>query len=127
MKELNDLKECFDKEALHIKSLKELNDLRINYLGKKSKIQELTNNMRELSIEEKKEYGRVINDLKSYVESTLNNLKTVYENTELNKQLEEEEIDVTLPSTNIPTGTVHPITKIVNEIEDLFISMGYDV
>ena len=125
--EIERLRLNFNSEINDIKSLNDLNNIRVNYLGKKSKIQELSNFMKELSIDEKKEVGKLINDLKNEMEATLTSLKDKIEIDELNKKLESEKIDVTLPATKIGVGTIHPITKVINDIEEIFISMGYDV
>lgn len=127
MEELLNLKEAFEREILLVDNLSGLNDLRINYLGKKSKITELLSSMKDLSIEEKKELGKSINEVRSEFENRINSLKEKLEREELNKKIESEKIDITLPGTNITVGTIHPLTKIINEVEELFISMGYDV
>ena len=121
------LREKFDEDINNVNTLNELNDIRVLYLGKKSKIQEFSISMRDLSIDDKKEMGKSINDLRSYIENKLNELRENIEVIELNKKLDSEKIDVTLPSTNIGVGSIHPITKIINEVSDLFVSMGYDV
>lgn len=125
--EIEKLKTLFEKDIKKAKTMNELNDLRINYLGKKSKIQEFSTMMRDLSVEEKKECGRLMNEFKTYVESEITNLRKELEAKELEEKLSNEKIDVTLPSTKINVGSVHPITKMINEVEDIFISMGYDV
>jgi len=128
MKEdITKLKEELKLKLNEVKSLSELNDIRTQYLGKKSKIQEFSTMMKDLSIDDKKEIGKLINEFKNDVETSLSNLKVEIEEEELKKKLEKEKIDITLPATKIKVGSVHPITKIVNEVEDLFISMGYDV
>ncbi len=125
--QITELREKFNSELLDVKTSDELNDLRINYLGKKSMIQEFSNGLRDLSVEEKKENGRLINDLKREIEESLSELKEKLEVKELYKKLEKDKIDVTLPATKIPVGSIHPLTKVQNDIEELFISMGYDV
>lgn len=125
--EIEKLKTLFEKDIKKVKTMNELNDLRINYLGKKSKIQEFSTMMRDLSVEEKKECGRLMNEFKTYVEAEITNLRKELEAKELEEKLSNEKIDVTLPSTKINVGSVHPITKMINEVEDIFISMGYDV
>lgn len=122
-----ELKSKFESEISTITSLDTLNEIRINYLGKKSKIQEFSTLLKDLTIEEKKEVGKLINDFKNEIESTLNGLKNDIESSLLNEKLANEKIDVTLPATNISVGVVHPITKIINEVEEIFVSMGYDV
>ncbi len=125
--EINNLKNELESNIENIKSLSELNDIKVHYLGKKSKIQEFSNNMKNLSIEEKKECGKLINEFKKYADDLFNDIKSKLEIIELEEKLNKEKIDVTLPATNINVGCIHPITKVINEIEDLFISMGYDV
>lgn len=116
------------KEKLdNIKSLKELNDLRGAYLSKKGPISELMNHMKELDNETKKEFGKVINEFKSDVNKSFDDLKKHLEEVELNKKLENEKIDISLPSTKINIGAPNILEKLIEEVEDIFISMGYDV
>ncbi len=124
---MNDLKEAYLKELESIKNLNELNDLRVKYLGKKGLITELTKNMNELSIEEKKEVGKVSNELKNDLTERLSALEVKFKEEELNKKLENEKVDVTLPSTKIENGAPNILEKVVEDFEEVFMSMGYDV
>ena len=126
-KDIEKLQSSFEKDIKKVKSMNDLNELRVIYLGKKSKIQEFSTMMKDLSIEEKKECGRLMNEFKTCVEDSITKLKKELEDKELEEKLKNEKIDVSLPSTNISVGIVHPITRIINEVEELFISMGYDV
>lgn len=121
------LKKDLQKQIQNIHSIKEWNDLKTEYLGKKGPISELTSNLSTLSIEEKKEFGKKVNELKQEVNTLLENLKTKLEEEELQERLEKEAIDVTLPGTHLSFGSTHPLTRITEEIEELFVSMGYDV
>ena len=121
------IREKLLSELEEIKDLKSLNDLKVLYMGKKGPISELFSMMGSLSIEEKKDFGKVLNDLKNEVNNLLDTKKNTLEEAELNKRLENEKIDITLPSTKLHVGGVHPITKVIDEVEELFISMGYDV
>lgn len=116
-----------EERIKNITSLKELSDLKVEYLGKKGPINELSARMRELSVEEKKEFGQVLNEVKKEVTLVFENARKALEEKELNEKLEREKIDITLPSTKVNVGSIHPITKVINEIEELFVSMGYDV
>ena len=127
LEDIKTLKSELDTEINSVNSMNELNDLRLKYLGKKSKIQEFSSRMKDLSIEEKKECGRLMNEFNTYAEGKINELKESLEKKLLEEKLNNEKIDVTLPATKIKVGGVHPITKVINEVEDLFISMGYDV
>lgn len=128
MKErVENLKKEIKEKIEKVISLKELNDLKVEYLGKKGPINELSSMMKELSVDEKKEFGRVLNELKAEVGTLFDAAHEALEEKELNEKLEREKIDITLPSSKIHVGSVHPITKVIEEIEDLFVSMGYDV
>lgn len=110
-----------------IETLKELNEVRVEYLGKKGPIQSLTSMMKDLTVEEKKTFGKALNEIKTEVSSLLDCAKTELEERELSKKLAQEKIDVTLDATKIPVGGKHPIQMVIDEVCDLFISMGYDV
>lgn len=124
---LKNIIEKYNIERKNINNSNELNDLRIKYLGKKSEIQEIISIFSELSPEEKKVLGRVLNETKSYIEIDLNGLKETIEEEELNEKLKSEQIDVTLPGVSLNSSSIHPISKIREDIEELFVSMGYDV
>ena len=108
-------------------NLKELNDIRVEYMGKKGPITEISSKMRDLSNDEKKEVGLVLNDLRVDINSLLDEKKNKIETEILNEKLKSEKIDISMPSFNIPIGSPSIIEKIIEETEEYFISMGYDV
>lgn len=110
-----------------VTSLQELNDLKVRYLGKKGPINELSSMMKDLSVDEKREFGRILNELKNEVEEQFGQIRKTLETVELNQKLESEKIDITLPGAKLHVGGLHPLTRIIEEIEELFLSMGYDV
>ncbi len=110
-----------------VTDLKSANELKVYYLGKKGPISELTSHMKDLSPEEKKEYGKVLNDLKQTITTSIEEKIKDFEMQELNEKLASEQIDVTLPATKIPTGSPNILEYIIEEIEEVFMSMGYDV
>lgn len=124
---MNEIKENALKQIKEINSLKKLNDLRVELLGKKGSITTLSKEMKNLPNEEKKEYGKSLNELRTLVENELETKTKILKEKELEEKLNNETIDITLPSLEVKSGTSHPLTKIIDEIEDLFISMGYDV
>lgn len=124
---LKNIIENYNIERKNIGNSVELNDLRIKYLGKKSEIQEIISIFSTLSVEEKKVLGRVLNEAKNYIESDLNTLKEQIEISELNEKLKSEQIDVTLPGVTFSDSSIHPLNKVREDIEEVFISMGYDV
>lgn len=115
------------KKLETINTTSELNDLKVEYFGKKGPIVELGSVMGSLTIEEKKEVGMLLNNLKVEVTELMETKKTNLEELELSKKLEKEAIDITLPGTSMRMGSKHPLTMIMDEVEELFISMGYDV
>ena len=105
----------------------ELNNAKSKYIGKKSEFTEIMAGMSKLSVEEKKEVGMKSNEFRTTVNEAIDNkIKSIKEEA-LNKQLEKDKIDITLPSKKKKRGTLHPLTIVRNEIEDLFLSMGYDI
>lgn len=104
-----------------------LNEVKALYLGKKSKLQEIMAKMKDLSIEEKKELGKNSNEFKVKVENLIELKRKEIADKEVNEKLAKETIDVTLPGKNVHIGYLHPLQKVIDEIEDVFVGMGYDV
>lgn len=123
--------EQLEKEALQqlekISDLKLLNDLRVKYLGKKGQLSAFMRNMKDLSAEERPQFGKIVNRVRSSIENRLTERQQALQQAETEKRLQEEKIDVTLPGRNPMLGTVHPINKIIQTIEDIFLGMGYKV
>ena len=124
---INILKTEIKEKIKEIKTSKELNELRIEYLSKKGPITELMNHMKELSNEEKKEFGKLVNELKNEVTNLFDELKQKLETEELNKKLENEKIDISLPAPKIELGAPNILEKLIEEVEELLMSMGFDV
>lgn len=116
---VNDLKKA--------NTINEVNEKKAAYLGKKSPLQELMSKMRDLSVEERKELGKAANEFRAFVEKELSKRITEINEEAINKRLESETIDVTLPGRKFRTGTIHPLRKITREIEDFFLGMGYKI
>lgn len=116
------------REAIsHITEMNALNELKVEYLGKKGKITELSSSLKEMSADAKKEFGKVLNELKGEATSLLEEKRTQIEERLLNKKLESERIDITLPSKKVRRGSKHPMTRVTEQFEDLFVSMGYTI
>ena len=121
------IKKSFNEDLANITNTNDLNDLKVKYLGKKGIITELTSNMKELSIEERKEVGKISNELKTELTNYINELEADLKLKELNKKLADEKIDISLPATQIPVGAPNVLEKVIEEVEELLMSMGYDV
>ncbi|MDO5793561.1 MAG: phenylalanine--tRNA ligase subunit alpha [Turicibacter sp.] len=114
-------------EVANTTDLKELNDLRVKYLGKKGPIQEVMKNMKDMAPEERKSAGQVSNEVKTAISQAIESKKAELEALAIQQQLANETIDVTLPGRTNYIGVVHPLQAVTNELESLFISMGYTV
>ena len=110
-----------------IKDLDTLEEIRIKFLGKKGSVTELLKEFKDLPKEEKPKFGKTLNELKNKIEVKIKEKEEVLQAEKFAKKLEEEKIDVTLPAKKIIRGSKHPLTRVIEEIEDLFVSMGYDV
>ena len=114
-------------EIENSKDLKELNDIRVKYLGKKGELTSVLRGMGALSAEERPIIGSLVNVVKNELEELISGKEEQFKQEEMNRKLESERIDITLPSKKIKRGSKHPINRTIEEIEDLFVSMGYDV
>jgi len=121
------IKSSIDKDLEIVNSINDLVNLKAKYLGKKGLVTELTSNMKDLSIEERKEVGKVSNEVRTIVTDKINSKEEEIKLIELNSKLEKETIDITLPSRKLKRGSRHPFNRIVEDVEDFFVSMGYDV
>ena len=110
-----------------INSMQELNDLRVKVLGKKGELTEILRGMKDLSPEERPVVGAIVNTVRDEIESAISSAEEILKQKELERKLEEEKIDITLPSSKITRGSKHPINRTIEQIQDLFVSMGYDV
>lgn len=108
-------------------TINDLSKLRISLLGKKGSIQGLMGQMKNLSNEEKPKFGQVVNSLKQEISNLIDEKNTFLQEKELLEKLEEEKIDITLPGYSYNLGTTHPLMMIKEEIEDLFIGLGYQI
>ena len=125
--DMNQIKSDIEKSLSKVVDLQSLNDLRVVYLGKKGVITELNSKIKDLSNEEKKEYGQRVNEVRKFFQERYELVRERLERDALNKKLENEKIDITLPGKRIKRGSLHPMTRITEEFEDLFVSMGYTV
>lgn len=108
-------------------TMQELNELRAYYMGKKSPLAEIMKTLASATIEEKKTIGAASNKVKQEIELAIANKRVEIENAEINAQLEKEAIDVTMDGYQFKNGSMHPLNKVIEELEDIFISMGYSI
>lgn len=123
-------------EQLKIKAmetLEDLNDLgqleefRVKFMGKKGELTQVLRGMGKLSAEERPVMGQLANEIRDSLEEELTKKTNVLKESALEKRLAEEAIDVTIPGKIPELGNLHPITKTLNELKDIFLGMGFDV
>ncbi|WP_313264666.1 phenylalanine--tRNA ligase subunit alpha [Enterococcus sp.] len=108
-------------------TMNDLNQIRVEVLGKKGPITEVLRGMKDLSAEERPKVGSYANEIRDILTEAIEEAKTSIEAANLEKALAEESIDVTLPGKKMDRGTRHVLTQIMEEIEYIFVGMGYQV
>ena len=104
-----------------------INQIKSEFLGKKSELTEIMSHMKEYSDEEKKNIGKIANDFRNSVNELIESKLESIKNASLNSKLESESIDVTLPGLEINNGAPNILESLIEEVEELFMSLGYDV
>lgn len=126
--QLRSIEQQFDRERESVADLRSLEDIRNRYLSRKSGLLTLQlGNVRNVPGAERAEFGRVANEIKARIEGSLEALQTKLSEAEAGAALERERLDVTLPGSRRRRGHRHPLTIARQEIEDIFVSMGYSV
>ena len=115
----NEIANCID--------LKQLSDLKVKYLGKKGELTIVLRGMGKLSPEERPVIGSLVNQVRDELEELFDKKEKELKREELEKRLKTENIDVTEPSKKINLGSLHPITQIIQEAEEIFLGMGYEI
>ncbi|MDE7433302.1 MAG: phenylalanine--tRNA ligase subunit alpha, partial [Lachnospiraceae bacterium] len=104
-----------------------LNEIRVADLGKKGQLTEVLKGMKDVAAEERPKVGQLVNDTRKAIEDKLEEVKNRLANEAREKQLREEVIDVTLPAKKNNVGHRHPNTIALEEVERIFVGMGYEV
>lgn len=108
-------------------NLAELNQIRVETLGKKGPITEVLRGMKDLSPEERPKVGAFANEIRDELTAEIEKQKALLEEAALNDALAKETLDVTLPGKTVKQGTRHILTQVMEEIEDVFLGMGYSI
>lgn len=118
--------EALDKIS-RVETVEQLEAVRVEYMGKKGKVTHVLKGMKDLPNEEKPVVGKKANQVNAAIKSKLESTKSALEQEALDRQLAAESLDVTLPGRAIELGQPHVIIQVIEELEDLFIGMGYEV
>lgn len=121
------LRKQFQIELASVQHSKDVEQLKVKYLGKKGPIQELMHRLREVSSEQRPVIGQQINAFKEELSTLCQQALKSFSETELKGRLEAEKIDISLPSRKRSLGRMHPISHMTNEILEIFSGMGFTV
>jgi len=128
---MRDKLEMIQNDAINsiekVDSLEQLDAIRVRYLGKKGELTQVLRGMGNLSPEERPIIGQFANQVRANLEEKLEGKRRELEEKALSNKLKEETLDVTLPGKRPPHGKLHPITKVLNQIREIFMGMGFDV
>ena len=115
------------EDIKNVKTTQDVVDINAKYIGKSGLITDLMKNMKDYSPEERKEIGQIVNVAKNEATEIIGTKEEEINNAILNEKLEKESIDITLPATEIKAGAPNILEKVVEDFEEVFMSMGYDV
>ena len=124
---IDDVKKELEKDLKEVNDLKELNELKIKYLSKNGLITKLNSSIKDIDPSERAEFGKKVNEVKVLFNDFYDKTKDKLEKEELNKKLIEDSVDVTLPATKVRQGSPNIVEKLIEEVEEVFLNMGYDV
>ena len=125
-----ELDEMFEEARLSLDEAEDqqaLQDVRVSFLGRKGRVSKLLQGIKDLPQEERKQKGRLGNLLKGYIEAAIEAKEKRIQDGELERALREEKVDITLPGRFIRYGSQHLISRVIDDIIDVFIGMGYRV
>ena len=108
-------------------ALEKLNEIRVAYLGKKGELTTVLKSMKDVAPEERPKVGQMVNEVRALIEERLEETKTALARKAREEQMKREVIDVTLPAKKANTGHKHPNTIALEEVERIFVGMGYEV
>lgn len=127
LNKLKEIEEASLQSLEQIRDMDQLNEFKVKVLGRKGEITQLLRGLKDLSAEERAEVGRVANELKERVEGVVQQKADALKAGEMKIRLQREAIDITLPGIPLARGSKHPLTQIREEIQDIFMGMGFSV
>ncbi len=125
--QLNKIKLEAEKKLLAVESAADLENLRLQFLGKKGELTAVLRGMGALTAEERPVIGQLANDVRSFIEEKLEAALKGLQEKERERRLSSETIDVTIPGKRLQIGSKHPLSIVLEEINDVFASMGYEI
>ncbi len=127
MTDIDETKKAFTEDLSCAGSLTDLQQLRVKYLGKKGMLTSKLKTLSTIPPEERPAYGKLINDLKTFIEGEIDLKEASVKGLERTRKIASESIDITLPGKYVKSGRMHPLSIVLGEIIDIFGSMGFDI
>ena len=124
------LKKILDDAMTQIDSsehLDRLNEIKVSFLGKMGELTSVLKAMKDVAPEDRPKVGQLVNEARKAIEEKLDEKRDIFEKAVLEEKLKSETIDVTLPGKKLAMGHSHPNTITLEEVEDIFVGMGYEV
>lgn len=122
IKKIDEIKNAIQSHLSKLNAAKDLEEFRIHYLGRKGQIAELFKGIKDVQPELRGEFGQKLNELKNWAEKEFNDKKMGTDTGSI-----EDAIDLTLPGYRIPMGSLHPLTRTLNDIKKIFLSLGFTI
>ncbi|MDP2158815.1 MAG: phenylalanine--tRNA ligase subunit alpha [Nitrospirota bacterium] len=127
MDDLLSLRQSFLSEIDTVSEIAELQQLKAKYTGRKGLVTAQMKALSSVPPEQKPAFGKAVNELRDFVEQTLDQKEFLFREAEKQKRLLSEKIDITLPGSPCLSGKIHPLNKVLDEIKDIFVSMGFSI
>lgn len=124
---LEEIRDKSIKNLEELKSLEALEKARVAILGKKGELTQVLRGMGKLTPEERPVIGELANEVRQSIEDKMAGIKEILQDKVLEKRLEMEKIDITMPGREVKQGRIHPLNIVLREIEEIFLGMGFDV
>ena len=121
------LREKAKEEIKTVSSSKELNEIKVKYVGKSGEITALMRGMKDIPAEERSSFGKKVNDLKEEVSALFDEKENAIKENELTERFKREAVDITLPGKGASVGNLHPLNLVKNQIIDAFTGMGFNI
>jgi phenylalanyl-tRNA synthetase alpha chain len=125
--QLVDLKQEATPAIAKTDTLDQLEQLRVNYLGKKGQLSQILRGMGKLSPDDRPRIGALANEVKEALQQSLDNKRQALQAAQIQAQLAAETLDVTMPGVYNPQGRIHPLNSIIDQVLDIFVGLGYTV
>ncbi len=126
MNNLENILSNFNSQFAQVQNPQQLEELRINFLGKKGLLTELFLDIKNMDATQKRTFGNQINLIRDQITQNIENKKNDFATAQLNAKLSSEKIDITLPSRQENHGSLHPINRVMADIEKIFNELNFD-